>query len=99
VYVEPCPGQQLGDVVGLQPVGVAGDVVAVGLGHAPALVADVEAEQQLPTGREHPEELREDVGELLRRGVDDRVPGQDAAEGITGKSRPVIEPTSKRSCG
>ncbi len=55
------------------------------LGDADAGVGGLEAQQQLATGREQPGELGEQRRHPLRRGVDDRIPGDDAAEGAVGE--------------
>jgi len=62
--------------------------VAVGVVQAHPFVADLEGEQELPARGEHPVKLVEQRRQLLRRGVNDRVPRDDATQHPIAQVKP-----------
>ena len=82
---EARPLQQVGDPLGGQPVEVERDGVAEPLGQVQRLVAHLEGDEQAALGGQHPVELGERRRQQLRWAVDDRVPGDQAAEGSVGQ--------------
>src|SRR5258708_4770301 len=81
VYLQPGRDQGLGDSVREMQVVRQRDAGAVRVGAAHTLtVARLEGQQEMTVATEHPLELREHLGEVLRRSVDDRIPADGAAE-------------------
>jgi hypothetical protein len=81
---QPGRGQLILDPGRRQAVGVQGDGVAVGLVQVHLLVAGLEREQQLTAGTQDAAEFGEHLAELFGRGVDDRVPGDQAGQDAVG---------------
>jgi predicted DNA-binding protein YlxM (UPF0122 family) len=78
---QPGLAQQLGDTVRLSSVEVERDRVTQRLRQVQRLVADLERKLHVAAWSQHPVKLGEDHRQSFLRDVDDRVPGQDAAEG------------------
>ncbi len=88
---------QVGDHLQGHVVGIDGDGVPVRSGYETMALSDVEADEQVAAGREHPSELGEDDRQVLWCGVwmveyQARAPPTEAS----GSSKAVIDPTSKR---
>lgn len=80
VHEESGPTQELGHTLGFQPVDVERQCMAVRVVQMPDLVPGLEGQQQMAARGQHPVEFGEHLGQQLGRGVDDGVPGDDAAE-------------------
>lgn len=73
---------QAGDLIGRHPVDIERHLVSVRAIQVPQPVPGLERQEHVSAGRQHPMALSEHGRQQLRRSVDGRVPGDDAAETV-----------------
>lgn len=91
-HAEAGVSQVSGDDLRREEMGVHRHIVSVGVCEMPVALADLDAEQGVAPGRQNAEKLGKYPGEIRRRRMDYRVPGEDSAQ------LPVCEGEVRQRC-